>query len=115
MSKKIVIRFIQIDCWKCKEPYYIYYVMPDKGSNDFNNNNLIFNNKIISKVKELIDKNNLIFGEIKKRYSRTRDEEYMSFGCPKCDAICGDWFLNEIIFDTVYEKQGDINDIEIEI
>ncbi|WP_295156740.1 hypothetical protein [uncultured Brachyspira sp.] len=48
-----------------------------------NSIDLIFNNKVISKVKELIKQNNLKFGEIKPRYSKTREEEYMFFGCPK--------------------------------
>ncbi|WP_157151513.1 hypothetical protein [Brachyspira sp. SAP_772] len=112
MQKEIVIRFIEVECWKCNEKYNIYYVMPDEKKF---NNNLIFNNEVISKVKEFIKKNNLIFGDIKERYSNTRNEKYISFGCPKCDAICGDYYLKEIIFDTMYENKGCIDDIKITI
>jgi hypothetical protein len=39
-------------------------------------------------------------GYIKKRYSKTVSDSYMSFGCPHCDAICGSFFLrHEIMVD----------------
>lgn len=116
-KKELKIRFIENHCWKCGELYHIYYVMPDKDSNNLGNNDLIFNDEVISKVKEWLNNNkhNLVFGEIKKRYSKFREEEYISFGCPKCDAIFGDWFLNEIIIDTIYDDKGCVDDIKINI
>jgi hypothetical protein len=29
---------------------------------------------------------------VKERYSRTVGESYLSFGCPRCDALYGEWF-----------------------
>ena len=39
----------------------------------------------------------------------------MSFGCPKCDAIYGDFYLLEAIIDTMYEKYFYIDDIKIKV
>lgn len=114
MKKELKIRFLEIDCWKCMESYNIYYVITN-NKNISEDNKLIFNEKVISKIKEWNKNNILNFGEIKLRYSKTRDEEYMSFGCPKCDAICGDWYLDEAIIDTMYDDKGCIDDIKIEI
>ena len=33
----------------------------------------------------------------KKRYSRTTGTQYWSNGCPRCDALFGDWFLHELV------------------
>ena len=47
---------------------------------------------------------NIKMGAIKKRFSKTRDEDYMSFGCPKCDGIVGDYYLQEIQMEAIYEE-----------
>ncbi len=37
---------------------------------------------------------NIHMGEIKKRFSKTVQQEYKSFGCYKCDSLFGDFFCN---------------------
>jgi len=37
---------------------------------------------------------------LKERYSRTREESYLSCGCPKCDRILGDHFAFQYIYDA---------------
>lgn len=117
MKKELKIRFLEIKCWKCGHNYNIYYIMPPENADILEDSKNIFNKNIIPKVIEWNKSNNNIldFGEIKQRYSKTKDEKYMSFGCPQCDAICGDWYLDEAIIDTVYDDKGCINDIKIEI
>jgi hypothetical protein len=41
---------------------------------------------------------------IKRRFSRTRQESYLSNGCIYCDALVGDWFLHELFVEVVYER-----------
>lgn len=41
-------------------------------------------------------------GEIKPRFSKTIGEEYMSFGCPKCDDLLGSWYLDELKISWLY-------------
>lgn len=43
---------------------------------------------------------------IKKRFSRTRDEAYISNGCIYCDALVGDWFLQEVFLEVVYDRDA---------
>ena len=50
---------------------------------------------------------NLPMGEIKNRYSHIRSEAYMSFGCPWCDCIVGDFYLNSYVIDLRYEPDDD--------
>ena len=37
----------------------------------------------------------------------------MSFGCSKCDAIFGDWYVREAIIDSFYDN--DIEHIKIDV
>ena len=114
MKKELKIRFLEKECWKCGYNYNIYYAIWKWDILEDSKN--IFNKNIISKVIEWNKSNNILdFGEIKQRYSKTKDEKYMSFGFPKCDAICGDWYLDEAIIDTIYDDKGCIDDIKIEI
>ena len=115
-EKELTIRFLKENCWKCGYEYYIYYIMPEENKGDIVNK-LIFNEKVISKVNEWVKANNnrINIGVIKNRYSNTVGDSYMSFGCPKCDAIYGDFYLLEAIIDTMYEKHFYIDDIKIKI
>ena len=42
-------------------------------------------------------------GAIKNRYSRTVESSYLSFGCPHCDALFGDWFVREAVLDAAID------------
>ena len=43
---------------------------------------------------------------IKRRFSRTRTESYISNGCIYCDALVGDWFLRDEFLEVVYERDA---------
>lgn len=109
MQKELRIRFLEENCWKCGHKYHVYYVL-----SNWNDSKLIFNEEVISKIKEW-NNNILNIGVIKERYSNTMDDSYMSFGCPKCDALYGNHYLHDAIIDTMYEKKGCIDDITIKI
>lgn len=77
---------------------------------DYGNELNEFDPVVINGVKRFLSKHpelNYNMGDIKKRYSRTRNEEYISFGCPKCDRMVGDWYLNKIRVDYLYEPDDD--------
>lgn len=53
--------------------------------------------KIYEAVKQFLETENgkpLKIGQLKKRYSKTVHDSYLSHGCFYCDAIFGDFFLN---------------------
>ena len=50
---------------------------------------------------------------IKERFSKTIGKSYPSFGCPKCDAILGDWYYRDYTaFATAY-GDGVVDRLEI--
>jgi hypothetical protein len=111
---KAEIRFIKQPCWKCGFEYYIYYVggfISPCNAEIFEHEamwgseKMIFMPEIMVKVNEYVSsakEKNLNVGTIKERFSKTIDKSYLSFGCPECDSIFGDWFLHEIIMETFY-------------
>lgn len=108
--QKARIVFVNLDCWKCHSPYHVYYLHDLKtGCGDtlsidsatWGNEKYYFNPQIVEIVREFIASpqgKHLKLGSIKKRFSRTVGHAYLSFGCPTCDAICGDFFLHHEIF-----------------
>lgn len=121
---KAEIRFVKEECWKCGFEYYIYYIgnfISPCNAKIFEHeilwgaDKMIFIPEIITKVNEYtksVKEKNLNIGTIKERHSKTVGDSYLSFGCPECDAIYGDWFLHETIMGTIYEQ--DIDKILIE-
>ena len=115
--------FEQIECWRCHKPHFVFYtrylvdengIRHDENDSDweysddrnFNIPDLCFGDEMLELVKRYIAEHpekNIIMGEVKERYSDTRKESYMSFGCPNCDAILGDWFLNDLEINLMYE------------
>jgi hypothetical protein len=48
---------------------------------------------------------------IKERYSKTREESYLSFGCPECDAIFGNHYVTNLRLDSYYEDDEKLHDV----
>jgi hypothetical protein len=44
----------------------------------------------------------LKLGEIKRRFSKTVQDSYISFGCYNCDSIFGDWFVMDAQMEAIY-------------
>lgn len=114
-SKLLHIKFVEMNCWKCGAKNHIYFVEPYIEDTDpsinfpdttlWSNDKPSFNSEIIQKIKEhlsIINDNKIIMASIKKRYSHTTQSTYMSFGCTKCDAIFGDFYVNNAECDAHY-------------
>jgi hypothetical protein len=62
----------------------------------WDDDNLDKHPSIVKAVQDLANKSDKFkIGEVKKRYSKTVQDGYLSFGCYSCDAIFGDFFLFE--------------------
>jgi len=113
--------FDEMECYSCKSTHYIFYVrylVDEKGKryddayggyehDQPNLPDLQFGEEILEVVRRYIDEHpekGIIMGEVKERHSRTRNEDYVSFGCPKCDAIVGDFYLRNMEIDLMYEN-----------
>jgi competence protein CoiA len=112
------IVFFPISCWKCGKISHAYYI----DSIDFfesdcgiiayeqeSDENVAFHPQILEYIRKYLsqenNENQVILGEINKRYSKTVRHEYMSFGCAHCDALFGDFFIGE---DTCSVMTGEI-------
>ena len=117
------VMFEQIECWRCHQPHFVFitrYLVDETGTRHneydpswvhdwdkgFNIPNLRFGDEILDLVRQYIvnhPEKGIVMGEVKERYSRTMERSYMSFGCPNCDAIVGNHYLNDLEIDLIYE------------
>lgn len=122
---KLHVRIVEMKCWKCGSINHIFFVCPlDDDSLCYKmrgelwtNNKPSFNPKILKEIKDTIAKrneSNIVLSRIKERFSNTVNSSYFSFGCNKCDAIFGDYYVNDLECDSIY---GDsvVCEFEIEI
>ena len=115
--------FVQRNCWHCQQPHFVFitrYLVDETGTrhNEYdpswvddrnlysNMPDLQFGDEILDLVRQYIvnhPEKGIVMGEVKERYSRTMERSYMSFGCPNCDAIVGNHYLNDLEIDLIYE------------
>lgn len=125
----VKVRFFPIECYKCHSTHFAYMVnelisdeISDLScySNQYHSEEKVdeFHPKVIECVQNYLTKHPELgynMGEIKKRFSKTREEEYTSFGCPNCDALVGDWYLNDIKLEIIYEPEDEyVHTIELD-
>jgi len=105
-EQKVELVYFEHDCWKCEKPSHVYFLREPYQSccgiamrafegGIWEGGKLEYNSEILA-VHDWVTKTlgtQLRVGEIKKRYSDTVRESYVSFGCYWCDAIFGDWYL----------------------
>jgi hypothetical protein len=128
-AKQLVnLVFYKMECWKCHELNYLYYV--DSSFNSacnakikpaealWESNSMEYRPEIIELAQKFVESRkdlNLKLGQIKKRYSKTVENSYTSFGCYKCDSIFGDFFVMEAKIDIMYEPKELTYQGEIEL
>lgn len=92
-------------CWKCKKPQQSYTVDQHLKSicnedmymigSMWNSDDIDKNPAIVAEVMKIIEsESNIVIGAIKRRFSKTIYDSYLSYGCYYCDAIFGDFYLN---------------------
>lgn len=102
--------FFTKECWKCHLPYDAYFVVrlglgPNRLMTGFVDNINPLDPTIVNAVKKYLQDHpelHYLMGEIKSRHSSIVEDNYMSFGCPHCDAIYGEFYLQNDILDEVY-------------
>lgn len=118
---KVKVKFSPISCYFCKSEHYIYFVngvisedYPSLATNEGMHNANIgidaFDPIVVDGVRRFINehlKKHYPMGEIKERYSRTRDEWYRSFGCPSCDGLVGSWYQHDLEMNAMYDADDE--------
>lgn len=97
-------------CWRCKKETGVILGVTVKNNK---NREISFEKFSDEGVPEFILSNGISeqllrnkIGTLKKRFSKTRGESYLSNGCFHCDAIMGNFF----IFESLVEYCGDLPD-----
>ncbi len=120
--------FYNMECWKCQEMNHLFYVdtpfysacnaaiQPDEAL--WESNSMEYRPEIVELAQKFIESRkdlDLKLGQIKKRYSKTVDNSYISFGCYKCDSIFGDWFIRDAKLELIYAPKELTYQGEIEL
>jgi len=119
--------FFEMKCWKCGAINHVYYVdaafrsacnvVIEPTTTLWGSDRIEYRPEIIRLAQEFMSTEqgkHLRLGEIKRRYSQTVRDSYMSFGCYKCDSIFGDWFVMEAQMEAVY-GYGQVASVERDI
>ncbi|MBN1452927.1 MAG: hypothetical protein JW963_18055 [Anaerolineales bacterium] len=115
---QVRVVFVDMPCWKCGAEAHIYYVskgfvascglpVPADQGNLWNDSKLIFHPLIVKAVQTFLKTQagrHVKLGAIKPRFSKTVGTQYMSFGCPQCDVIFGDFFVMEAVLEAAYHE-----------
>lgn len=132
-KQRIELVFYDMNCWKCGELNYLFYVdtpfysacnakiKPEEALWD--SSSIEYKPEIIELAKQFENKSNIKLATIKERHSYTVDKSYQSFGCHKCNSIFGDFYVMQAKIDVMYGPkeltyQGEIElnkRIELEI
>ena len=120
--------FYKFECWKCHKINYLYYVdTPFYSSCNaeiqphealWESNNMEYRPEIIELAQKFVGSRNdlnLNLGQIKKRYSKTVSDSYISFGCYNCESIFGDFFVMEAKIDIMHRPHELSHQGEIEL
>lgn len=125
-SPKVGVKFLKMHCYNCGAENHIYEISPlstcgialQHSDSLWTSNKLAFHPEIVQKIKEYTNSEqgkHIHIGDIKERYGRTVDHSYQSFGCYKCDALFGDWFVEKNIMESLYEDEVIVDHTEIEV
>lgn len=106
-KQEATIVFFNTSCWKCKKEQQLYTIEQnlltvcnqtlDLMGSMWDSEDIDKLPQVYNAVKQILksDKGkNFRVGELKKRYSNTVQESYLSHGCFYCDVIFGDFYLN---------------------
>jgi competence CoiA-like predicted nuclease len=121
--QEVAIVFFEINCWRCYKLQHMwtveqnlltvcnqdFYVMGSMWSSD----DIDKSPKIYDFVKDFLKTEKgkeYKIGQLKRRYSKTVNNNYLSHGCFYCDAIFGDFYLNS---EKLYARNDSSNFIHL--
>lgn len=137
-ADKMKVRYVDVcfeeyTCWNCEAENDVYFISRmysedgvEKSAFDFHaeEDHITFNPFVVKAIQTYIATHpelGIRLGKIKQRFSKTRNESYMSFGCYKCDGLFGSYYINDARMDCMYDQDNlrkitiDLGDSGIEI
>ena len=116
-QQEIRIVFFEMICWKCKKISHIYFLEKNNTISYISKCGVVmakkqeiprqedylqeeFKDEVITTVMNYVkseEGKKLRIGSIKPRYSKSKGESYISFGCYWCDSIIGKPFIDKAI------------------
>jgi hypothetical protein len=125
-NQEIEIVFFDTSCWKCHEIQQLYTV--DNRIKSCCNTEIYLaggmwdcddldkHPNVVKAVLEIIKTNpEFKIGSVKKRFSKTVQESYLSFGCYSCDAIFGDFPLRTEKMDALNYNRKQTFKVEVDL
>lgn len=117
VNAQLRVSFVDMDCWKCRRPAHVYYAtqstrcgheIPYALTRDGRGDDVEpFDDRVLTIVRGWLAgegrDRGIRLGAIKRRYIKTVGGSYLSFGCPDCDAIFGDWFVRQAVIDAMLD------------
>ncbi len=119
-KKKQLIRlfFFEMKCWKCGALNHVYsvdetclrsscngIVQTMEMMEMWSSNGIEYIPEVIGLAQNFARTKNLKLGQIKRRYSKTVGDSYISFGCYKCDSIFGDYYVSDAALEAAYDPK----------
>ena len=113
LATRMRVSFVDYDCWCCGKRAHVYYAQQFNRCTRncglaFTDEIDTFDARVIALVRNWLAQEGrsagIQLGAIKRRYSRTVESSYLSFGCPHCDALFGDWFIRQVLWDAIYDE-----------
>lgn len=104
------VNFITMDCWRCDKAAHIFFAEQRSvcGHRVFDDVDA-FDRDVLARVDSWLNsagRGAVEIGAIKRRYSKTVGRSYLSFGCPRCDALFGDFFIGDAVLEArIYPEQ----------
>ena len=127
-KQEVELIFFETSCWKCHKPQHLWTVeqnletlcdLPYRSisylwdSNNFDKSPAVY--KAVKDFSKTVNGKSLKIGEIKNRYSKTLNENYLSHGCFYCNSIFGDYYVKTEKLHSYYNTNNVRIKIEIEI
>lgn len=122
-GEKISVRFVEMKCYKCGTLNHLFFV--DSVDSDevrygfdssWSNDKKSLSHEIVECVEAYAKTDvgkMLNLAKVGMRYSKTVGKSYVSFGCSKCDAIFGDWYVKDLYAETQNDKNPNIVELTI--
>lgn len=121
------VKFMEMDCWKCGAVNHIHYVQTMSACNTriypyeemwSSTNRYSLKPEILKKIRDFANSeegSHLNPATVKRRYSGTVGDSYVSFGCSVCDSIFGDWFVEQMVIERYNENAPVVDTLKIKV